>query len=455
MRGILATTPFTLASLILGLSPAVALAETTAPPDLPAERLQLPNGLTVLLAPDASSRLVSVQVTYAAGAADDPDGLRGLAHLVEHLVAERTEHVEDALGALESAGACRMNAVTSLDRTSYFESVPPEHLETVMWVESDRMAFGAGAVTPQRVDAARAAIANEARDRELDGPLGLVDFFTSRELFPIWHPYAPGPDPTPDLGGARAEDVKAFLRTWYAPGNAVLAVAGFFDRDAVVRIVTRYFGSIPERATPERPPLAEWPAAALDLEVKAAVPYSQVRLAWPTPAFATRDDLALDVVGVLLSDRLSARLVGAGLVMGEGAREHSMGRGSVFVVRAGLEPGADPRAVTQAIQDEIDGIARLPASAEVAGAHVRIERTISARMETTWGRAGLLSELTLTRERFGASFTWGRDLHEGVTADDVAHAASTWLARSRRIATVVLPNPLAPWRGMLVSREIP
>ena len=175
---------------LAGAAPPASHAPLPSSVALPTETVLLPNGLHLLLAPDPKARLVSVHVSYDAGTGDDPAGLRGLAHLTEHLVADRTKHVPSGLRMLESWGASAFNATTSLDTTSYFETVPPERLEDVLWLESDRMGFAADAVTEERLAVARAAVKNEGREREWDASGGSLLPRIHPELFPIGHPYA-------------------------------------------------------------------------------------------------------------------------------------------------------------------------------------------------------------------------------------------------------------------------
>jgi predicted Zn-dependent peptidase len=103
---------------IVSLPPCRGHAETQPIIALPAEAITLPNGLRVLLAPDAAARLVSVNVQYAAGSADDPDGLHGLAHVTEHLTFVRTVHASGLFGQLSASGASYINGTTSSDATS-------------------------------------------------------------------------------------------------------------------------------------------------------------------------------------------------------------------------------------------------------------------------------------------------------------------------------------------------
>jgi len=282
------------------LLPRPARAQAIDPFALPAEKIVLPNGLTIVLAPDPHAHLASVEVSYHAGAADDPDGLRGLAHMVEHLVAAQTKHIPDVARALEAIGGCRMNAVTSLDVTNFFESVPPERLANALWIESDRMGHAAEAVTDERIGAQAKILANEDRDRNLDAALGAVGSFTLHELFPGWHPYAVA-EGAGDIDRIHASDVLAFLHTWYLPSNATLVIAGAFDRDATAALVTRDFAGLPSTASPPRPELPDTTPAGAWLAVKAATAQDRIIFSWRTPAYGSREDAALDLAATALA----------------------------------------------------------------------------------------------------------------------------------------------------------
>lgn len=419
---------------------------------LATEKVRLENGLTVLLAPDNHAPLVSVEVSYAAGAADDPEGKRGLAHLVEHLVATGTRDVEHPAAELELAGACRMNARTNNDRTAYFETLPPSRLETALWVESDRMAYAASAVTEARVDTERAAVKNELRDRTRDASLGVVGTFLSRELFPEWHPYELPLDDAADLGSIHASDVLAFLHTWYSPGNATLAIAGAFEREPTLAAVHRYFDSIPSREPPKRAALPAWSPSPVKLVIDASVAYDSVAESWLGPAFGTPDDAALDLAAAVLAERLAHSLVAGGMAVSAGARESSMRRASVFSVEVTLAgKGSVARAAT-AIQRSVDELARPVSAEDLDRAREVWCRHILAVLETPWARAGRMIVEGDAGQAVGAAFDWGLGRYNVLTADDVARAVSTWLARSRRVTTFVLSRREAPQRGVLQQR---
>jgi zinc protease len=424
---------------------------------LPSERIVLPNGLTVLLAPDPHARLATVAVSYGVGQADEPDGLRGLAHMAEHLVASRTRHASDVFRELEAAGGVRFNAVTSLDRTVYFESVPPEHLATALWLESDRMGYAADAVTEPRVAAERAVLANEDRDRRRDGSLALVEPFTMQELFPAWHPYASEVDELTDFGRIEARDVVAFLRTWYLPSNATLAIAGAFDRAPAMAAIERFFGGLTSAPVPARPALPAWTSPGAWQLVHATSAYDEVRFAWPTPAFGSKDDAALDLAATILSgagnERLGRSLVAAHLAKSVAVRQQSMRLGSIFAVSITLEPGVDVDRVIKITQAAVDDLARGPTTEEVARARDHWRGRARETLESTWGRIALLIDGELTGDHPGPGFDWCVQRHAALEPADIGQAVARQLVPARRVVTAIYATPGAPLRGILVRRE--
>jgi zinc protease len=433
-----------------------ANAQLVDPFALPTERIVLPNGLKVLLAPDPRARLASVVVSYAAGTADDPDGLRGLAHLTEHLVANRTTHVHDALRELVTAGVSDMNAATTIDRTTYFETLPPEHLPTALWIESDRMGFASGALSDARVDAERPVVANEMRDRTRDTSLAAVGPILVRELFPPGHPYMMSLDDGDDLDHIDARDVRAFLLTWYQPSNATLAIAGAFDRDATLALVNRLFAPLPSTASPARPVLPDEPALGAWVRIHASAVDDHIRFAWRTPPLGTRDDAALDIVAAILTGpggRLARRLTAQHLVKSVTARQVSMLRDSVFVIEATLTAGADVDQVIRETQAAVEQITLTATGQETERAQEFYRRRILEMMEPSSGRAQLLVDAEMSGEPAGAGFAWGLRLRETIGAAEVAMAAATHLIPRRRVVAVVYADRRAPVRGVLVHRE--
>lgn len=439
------------------LATRAARAQTSPPWNLPAETIRLSNGLTVLLAPDPHAHVTSVAVDYGAGSADDPSGLTGLAHMATQLASTHTKHVADAIRELEAAGGCQFNATTTPDTTSYFESVPPERLQTVLWLESDRMGYAADTVTDDVVDRTRSVLANEDRDRHADAMFGEVGSFTQHVLFPAWHPYARVLGEADELDRIHARDVRAFLHTWYSPSNATLAIAGAFDRDATVDLVRRYFGTLPSAPVPIRPHLPDWTTTHAGLLVVAAVPLDTVYVSWRTPPNGSRDDAALDLAATALAGAANRRfepsIIAAHLAIQVTARQGSMREGSVFVVAATLAPSGNVRRVVDTLQETVDDFSRSKAAEEIAAAVELRRKGLVSILETPFARASKLESLHRIGLDPGAAFDWGLARYTSVDPHEVTSAVSRWLTRAHRVVTVVLANREAPMHGILVSRE--
>jgi zinc protease len=238
---------------------AVRSAQASAPPsspnsataasDLPQvafEKYTLPNGLEVILHEDHRMPEIAVDVWYKVGARDEAPGHTGFAHLFEHVMFQGTKHIpEDKhFEYLQKAGASSVNGSTSHDRTNYFEVVPANQLELALWLESERMGFLLERTGfKETVDNQRDVVKNERRQRYENRPAGLITKVQLEALYPPEHPYYHQViGSMEDLTAASVEDVKAFFRMYYAPGNATLVVAGDFDKAKTKQLVEQYFG---------------------------------------------------------------------------------------------------------------------------------------------------------------------------------------------------------------------
>ena len=225
---------------------------------IPFESYALPNGLRVVLAPSNVSPTVAVTAWYHVGSKNETVGKTGFAHLFEHVMFTGSGHVpygvHDRL--TEGVGGSN-NGTTSRDRTTYYETVPSNYLETALWLESDRMGFLLDTLDVQKLDAQRDIVKNERRQRMDNQPYGLVDEIVSSTLYPPAHPYSWSViGSMTDLTAASEADVKDFFRLYYAPGNAILSIAGDFQPAQAKALVRKYFGAFPRGAAIVRPAAA-------------------------------------------------------------------------------------------------------------------------------------------------------------------------------------------------------
>ncbi len=203
-------------------------------PDIPIERHRLDNGLRVALSHDDSAPIVAVNLWYDVGSKHEKPGRTGFAHLFEHMMFQGSEHVAkgEHFAHVQQAGGT-LNASTWLDRTNYFETLPSHELELGLWLESDRLASLLPAMTQEKLDNQREVVKNERRYSVDNQPYGTWDERIQAQLFPEGHTYHHSTiGSMEDLNAASLEDVGEFFATYYAPNNAVLTMAGDFDRDA-------------------------------------------------------------------------------------------------------------------------------------------------------------------------------------------------------------------------------
>jgi zinc protease len=361
------------------------------------EKFKLSNGLTVILHSDRSLPLVAVNLWYHVGPANEPAHRSGFAHLFEHLMFEGSKHVGHEFDRiLESIGATNSNGTTSWDRTNYFETAPSENLETLLWLESDRMGFMIDTLTQERLDVQRDVVKNERRQSYENAPYGPSALAMLNALFPEGHPYNGAViGSMQDLSAATLADVTEFFRQYYAPSNATLCVAGDLDPARAKALIERYFGTLPDRP---RPAAGSTPYVALPkaerLIVKEPVTLSQVAFGYRSPPAYTPDDPALEVTMAILGGGKATRLyqrlvVQTKLAADVSASLDSNQLASIASVSATVASGKS----SAAVERELDAVLRElekngPSAAELARAKRRILLGMLSSLELLNGPGG-------------------------------------------------------------------
>ena len=228
---------------------------------IPYQRYRLANGLTLILSPDHSDPLVHVNVAYHVGSSREVQGTTGFAHFFEHMMFQGSKHVADQqhFKLIEEAGGS-LNGATGQDVTNYYQTVPANELEKVLWLESDRMGFLLDAISQKKFEIQRATVKNERAQRVDNQPYGRVREVQGESLFPRTHPYSWQPiGYVEDLDRVDVSDLKRFFLRWYGPNNATLTIGGDFQPEQVLKLVNHYFGGIP--AGPEVTPLPLQPVS--------------------------------------------------------------------------------------------------------------------------------------------------------------------------------------------------
>ncbi|MFZ1530246.1 MAG: pitrilysin family protein [Ferruginibacter sp.] len=214
---------------------------------IPYEKYILPNGLTVLLHEDHSDPVVHVDVTYHVGSAREEIGKSGFAHFFEHMMFQGSDNVADEQHfKIISAAGGTLNGSTNLDRTNYYETVPSNQLEKMLWLEADRMGFLLDAVTQKKFEIQRSTVKNERGQNYDNRPYGLLGETSSKNLYPYGHPYSwLTIGYVEDLNRVDVNDLKNFFLRWYGPNNATVTIGGDINAANTIKLVEKYFGSIP------------------------------------------------------------------------------------------------------------------------------------------------------------------------------------------------------------------
>jgi zinc protease len=271
----------------------------------------LPNGLKVISLQDSSSPTVAIHVLYRVGSKDDPEGRSGFAHLFEHMMFKSTKNMKsEMLDRLTEDVGGYNNASTWDDFTNYFEVVPSNYLETLLWAEADRMVNLN--VDEQNFHSERDVVKEEFRQRILAQPYGMLFGQYIEKLSFSMHPYRrPGIGNLEELDAATLEDVQKFYKTFYRPDNAVLIVVGDFEQEKLDSWVDKYFGRIPK---PEgeipRINVVEPERKQEQRYVKTApnVPFPAVAITYLAPPSKSEDVPALRLAEIILSRGESSRL---------------------------------------------------------------------------------------------------------------------------------------------------
>ncbi len=270
------------------------------------EKYQLENGLEVVLHQDKSDPIVSLAIQYGVGSNREKPGRTGFAHLFEHMLFQESENVpqDQFFKKIQDVGGT-LNGGTWKDGTIYYEVVPNNALEKIMWLESDRMGFLINTVTESAFYNQQEVVQNEKRQRVDNNPYGHTGWVLDKAIYPDGHPYNwQVIGELVDLQNATVEDVKEFYDKYYGPNNATLVLAGDFEIEDAKTLIEKYFGEIKSRQTvaPMEPqPVTLSETKRLYHEDNFATA-PQLNMVWPTLQQYEDDAYALDFLGQLLAN---------------------------------------------------------------------------------------------------------------------------------------------------------
>jgi zinc protease len=407
----------------------------------------LANGLRAILVRDPRVPSVAINVAYRVGGKDDPAGRSGFAHLFEHLMFKGTARTgpETIDRLTEDIGGFN-NAFTTEDITNYYEVIPSNHLERLLWAEADRLA--ALVVNEDNFVTERDVVIGEYDQRILAEPYGMLDELVNREAYVV-HPYRRGVIGSPaELNAASLADVVAFHATYYRPDNAVLVVAGDLDVDATMSWIETYFGVI---ATPPAPiprvhVVEPVQIAERRFEYRAAnVPLPASEEAYHIPGAAHPDAAALDVLEALLGGGRSSRLYTAlvyhkQLTSSAYASADLREQPGLFGVRVTCARGISLAQARAALELELDRVrTQPPDEAELERVRTQIASAVVRSRQTNNGLA--LTMVRTVTERGDPELVNG-DLarYLAVNADDVLRVARAYLRPENRTVVEYLPQ---------------
>jgi predicted Zn-dependent peptidase len=357
----------TIAPVALRLSSKEAHAERTRL-HLPLTRYQLSNGMVVILHEDHELPTVMVSLGFRVGSKDERPGRTGFAHLFEHLMFMGTRRVPDGeFDAIMEAGGGQNNASTTTDRTLYVDTGPSHLLETILWLEADRLSSLPEAMTEKKLQLQRDVVENERREEIENRPYGRAELILPEQLFPPGHPYHhPTIGSHEDLRAARVGDVKAFFRQYYVPANATLILSGDFASDEARKLVDKYFAWLPSTPAPQEvmPPATQLERSPR-MTIHDGVTLPRVVLAWLTPSDNAPGDAECDLLAALLGSGKSSRLYQSLVYTRKLAQsvevvQESLRFGSQLTITATAQPGHTTAELLRALEAEL---ARLTGSA--------------------------------------------------------------------------------------------
>ncbi|GGE81537.1 M16 family metallopeptidase [Massilia psychrophila] len=448
------TIPVLLAGLSLSL--AVALPVLAAGADqwtLPVQVKKLDNGLTVIVSQDRSSPTVGVSVVYHVGMRLEPRNRTGFAHLFEHLMFQGTPNAPK--GVFDKAitgGGGNNNGSTRADFTNYIETAPVSALDSILWLEADRMKtldFNAKTLKNQQ-DVVKEEIRVNVKNQPYGGFMW-IDI--GQHAFQKWENNHDGYGSFEDLEGASLDDVRAFHRDYYGPNNAVLAIAGDITPAQGFALAKKYFAAIPKRPVPAGSDFTE-PLNTAEKRIEQSDALAQapaLAAAWKMPTRGSRDHAAMAVLGEVLAGG-DASMFYQGMVKG---REIALNLDSLyglagpwefdgptlFTIFAVYKPTSNADALLAAMDEDIakvvkngvdDATLKRVKTRMLASWNNKLESYISradtlAKLQTMWGDANVVNKIP----------GW----IEAVTSSDIQRTAATYLTTQNR--TVIDRKPVA------------
>jgi zinc protease len=441
-------------SLLVCVGLAWMASTARAEPKIAYQQLELANGLRVFVIEDHHTPMVYEVMWFRVGSKDEVVHRTGFAHLFEHLMFKGSTHLPDGLmdRLLESAGGWS-NAFTSSDMTVYQNAASASFLETMLWIDADRLAGLTDTLDQAKLDNQREVVLNERRQSYENEPYGQAELLLDAALWPADHGYhwsAIGE--VADLRAAALPDVAAFFQRYYVPNNATMVIAGDVRFADVQRLVTKYFAWIPRAPAPVRPHYEAPAPLTAEVRLKATdeVQVPKVYLAWRGPPGYTAAaqpalGLAAEVLGNGKISRLYKRLVyDEAIAQDVEATYHADELGGTFTVEATAKPGVDPERLIREITEEIARLAATPPSpAELERAQRGNASAVLHHLESLLQRAVQLARYDVVAHD-PAYLAKDLERFRQVTPAQIQAAVAAELRPTARVVLTIRPGKKPP-----------
>jgi zinc protease len=415
---------------------------------------ELANGLTVLLRESHDAPVASFWVFYRVGSRNELPGQTGISHWVEHMQFKGTPDLPKGsiFGEVTRNGGS-LNAFTSYDWTTYFETLPVDRLDLSLRIEADRMANSL--FDPAETESERTVILSERQGSE-----NRPGYFLNEEMMgTIFHHHAYGHPIIgyeSDLRRISRDELYGHYKHYYAPSNAIVVASGDFDADELFGRIEKAFGSIPSQPTPVYTAAIEQEQRTeRRVELRRPAPTAVVRMAYRTPEAKHPDTAALLIADAILSGakpmglgggsnlgrsaRLYRALVSTGIARSAGSDFDLMIDPFILSISSAALPGGDVKRIEDVINQEVDRLgAETPDESEVARAIKQVKAQYVFSSEGVTSQAYWLGSMAMV-DHWGRAFTLIDEL-EAVTPDDVQRVARTYLRPDQRTTGVLIPS---------------
>ena len=440
--------------LVVAIVMTLSTAQLHAKPvNVPVVYYKLPNGLKVVISEDHIAPVVTVGVYYNVGFRVEPKGRTGFAHLFEHMMFQGSANVKKFEHAkFVEANGGSTNGHTDFDYTNYYETLPSNRVEMALWLESDRMR--SLDISDENLKNQQNVVSEEVRVNVLNQPYQFFEWIELwKNAFTNWNNAHNGYGELSEINAATIEDVRSFFKTYYAPNNAVLTIVGDVDVAEVKKMVDKHFVGIPAQSTPPKADLSE---PAQSKEKRVSQPNKLANLpalatGYHMPAQNSPDFPAMALLVQILqgddSSRWYQRLVKEKELtldltggLNYFGNEFDYTGPMIMTTRTTYKPGHTADEVLKEMDAvTADVVAKGITDKELADAKVRFRSNFYSQLESSFGKAHLLSVLALFRDdpnQINSLLT----PFENVTAAQVKAAAAKYLVASNRTVIDRVPE---------------